>query len=333
MRAAKSIESFLEANRQTIIKEISSCLGVPLAQVDSDEIMSVARIACLNTDAHKLPTDQKGLKNFFRCFFKEMDERGGPNEYADTAELFLKKNEDLIYALASRVLGPSYNKDISLSVAFLAYRKAAKLKRDQFQKTKLTTVFFWWYLKELHTVRGIDGTEMLDGRRYGKNSDGPKGLDFQNLSFGAESCEKESAEYLQARFQTVGDLMPSPPREFHICLFSFRSRLSSKDLMDTLRLLSEGAQKGPAFRSPGRSDLIDTIRAKFGGKRLDSISRRLISALYQQVRSAGAHIYKAECLNGTHSTVVVCASDTAEAYRHLSRYGKVLSCRRVEAPH
>ncbi|MFO0753531.1 MAG: hypothetical protein U0411_09440 [Thermodesulfovibrionales bacterium] len=332
MKAAQSIEVFLEANRQTILKEISASLGVPPDQVDSDEIMSVARSACLNADVRNLTGNQKGLRQFFRLIFRELDELGASPENSDSAELFLKRNEDLIYALASRVLGPSYSKDISLSVAFLAYRKAAKLKRDQFQKTKLTTVFFWWFLKELHAIRGIDGREMPDVRGKGEKRESLKGLDFQRLSFGAECFEEGSAGQLQAGSQTVGDLLPSPPDEFHVCLLSFRSRLSSKDLMDTLQLLYEGAQKGPAFRSSGRTDLIDEIRAKFGGKRLDSMSRRLIAALYQQVRTAGAHIYKAECLNGTHATVIVCAADQAEAYRYLSRYGKVLSCRILEAP-
>ncbi|MBZ0158332.1 MAG: hypothetical protein K8I29_19215 [Alphaproteobacteria bacterium] len=332
VKAAKRLETFLKVNKETIIKEISSSLGIPPEQADEEEILSFARIVCRNANVQKLPVTYTNLKYFLQRSLKEMNEQEALNEQNDTAELFLKRNEDLIYALASRVLGPAYNRDISLSVAFLAYRKAAKLKRDQFQKTKLTTVFFWWYLKELHAIRGIDGREVIDTRRHPEKSDGPRGIDPQKLSFNTENYDEEGGGKPRTRSHILYDLMASPPKEFHICLPSFRSRLPSKDLMDILRLLHEGAQKELDSRAPERTSMISMLGTKLGCKRLSSISRRLISVLHQQVRSAGAHIYKAECLNGTNSTVIVCAADTAEAYKYLSKYGQVLSCRRIEVP-
>src|SRR5271157_4586409 len=94
-------------------------------------------------------------------------------------EQFLERNKGIIIKIARKRLGSHFNEMEAMSIAYLAGLQAKVYKRDQFQKTKDTTVFVWYLQKGFDGIHGFDGGERvgrISGPAYNEES---RAIDFE----------------------------------------------------------------------------------------------------------------------------------------------------------
>lgn len=235
-------------------------------------------------------------------------------------EDFLQKNKGIIIKMARKSLGTCFNENEAMSIAYLAGLQAKVYKRDQFQKTKDTTVFVWYLKKGFDAIRGFDGGERkIEGKEpaYYEES---RAIDFGRISL--HSDESDDSGYSRYVKWPSHGLEPSTgaETEFHVCIKSFNDKAISKKMLDTLRLLT--LRSNP---SPG----IDELERMYKCKRKDLLSSKILNHLLCEINAMGLTIYKAECMNGTCSIVIACAASREEAYSYFAEYGRVLNCSRL----
>jgi hypothetical protein len=124
-----------------------------------------------------------------------------------------------------------------MSIAYLAGLQAKVYKRDQFQKTKDTTVFVWYLMKGFEKIRGLDGGESVNQRSGSVGNFESRSIDFERalLSFSdADSgeCDRNFRSGLNGSVPANG----GNRSEFYVCIESFRDKEISKKILDTLRL-------------------------------------------------------------------------------------------------
>ncbi len=97
----------------------------------------------------------------------------------DKIEDFIKKNKGIIIKVARKSLGCQFNEKEAMSIAYLAALQAKVYKRDQFQKTKDTTVFVWYLKKGFESIRGLDGGESLNQTWKQTYDEESRAIDFE----------------------------------------------------------------------------------------------------------------------------------------------------------
>ncbi len=238
-------------------------------------------------------------------------------------EEFLKRNKGIIIKIARKSIGRNFNEKEAMSIAYLAGLQAKVYKRDQFQKTKDTTVFVWYLKKGFESIRGLDGGESIS---YGKNpaSDNEsRSIDFERVFL--PSGEIEGRAYSRnSKYAGYGTEAGSETKsEFHVCIKSFRDKSISKRILDTLRLLTHQHYSTPA---------INELEKMYGCTRRGTLSNKILKELISEISAMGMKLFKAECLNGTYSVVIVCAGSREEADLYFTEYGKVLKCSQLVMP-
>ena len=238
-------------------------------------------------------------------------------------EEFLKKNKGIIIKIARKSIGRNFNEKEAMSIAYLAGLQAKVYKRDQFQKTKDTTVFVWYLKKGFERIRGFDGEESLSQTRKSANDDESRAIDFERVSIPPGEIEGSaySRNYQHAGFMTEGGSEANS--EFHICIKSFKDKSISKRLLDTLRLLTHQHYSTPAIKE---------LEKMYGCTRRETLSNKILRELISEISSMGMKLFKAECMNGTHSVVIACAGSREEADLYFTEYGKVLKCSQLVIP-
>ena len=238
-------------------------------------------------------------------------------------EDFLKKNKGIIIKIARRSLGRQFNEKEAMSIAYLAALQAKVYKRDQFQKTKDTTVFVWYLKKGFERIRGFDGGESLNQTREPAYNDESRAIDFERVFL--LPGENEGSAYNRI-FQYAGygiEPAADAKSEFHICIKSFRDKTISKRILDTLRLLTHQHHSIPAMSE---------LEKMYGSTRRGALSNKILNALISEINGMGMKLFKAECMNGARNIVVACAGSKEEADRYFSDYGKVLKCSQLVMP-
>jgi hypothetical protein len=230
-------------------------------------------------------------------------------------EEFLRKNKGIIIKIARKSLGCHFNEKEAMSIAYLAGLQAKVYKRDQFQKTKDTTVFVWYLKKGFESIRGLDGGESVNrGRNLAKDLES-KAVDFDRLfSLSNENELSSWAQNFQSEVRGT-EAFEEGKREFCVCIKSFIDKEISKKILDTLRLLTHQYHSVAA---------INELAKMYGCKRKTALSTRILKELISEIDASGLRLFKAECMNGAYSTVIVCARSKEEAVRYFSEYGKVL---------
>ncbi len=236
-------------------------------------------------------------------------------------EDFLKKNKGIIIKIARKSLGRQFNEKEAMSIAYLAALQAKVYKRDQFQKTKDTTVFVWYLKKGFERIRGFDGGESLNQTMAHK--DESRIIDFERVSL--LPGENEGSAYNRT-FQHAGyGVEPAyeAKSEFHVCIESFRDKTISKKILDTLRLLTHQHHSMPAMSE---------LEKMYGCTRRGALSNKILKELISEIGAMGMKLFKAECMSNTHSIVVACAGSKEEADLYFAEYGKVLICSQLVMP-
>src|SRR5208283_3200621 len=238
-------------------------------------------------------------------------------------EEFLKKNKGIIIKIARKSIGRNFNEKEAMSIAYLAGLQAKVYKRDQFQKTKDTTVFVWYLKKGFESIRGLDGGESPSHGKHRASDDESRSVDFERVSLpsGAIEGRADSRNPKYAGFGTETDTEANS--EFHVCIKSFKDRSISKKILDTLRLLTHQRYATPA---------INELEKMYGCTRRGTLSNRILKELISEISAMGMKLFKAECLNGTHSVVIACAGSREDADLYFAEYGKVLKCSQLEMP-
>src|SRR5208337_1179006 len=160
-------------------------------------------------------------------------------------EDFLKKNKGMIIKIARKSLGRQFNEKEVMSIAYLAALQAKVYKRDQFQKTKDTTVFVWYLKKGFEQIRGFDGGESLNQTMAYK--DESRTIDFERVLLLPGENEVSACN---RTFQRAGygvEHAYEAKSEFHVCIESFRDKTISKKILDTLRLLTHQHHSMPTM--------------------------------------------------------------------------------------
>ncbi|MGO9015337.1 MAG: hypothetical protein ACLQF0_10185 [Dissulfurispiraceae bacterium] len=88
-------------------------------------------------------------------------------------------------------------------------------------------------------------------------------------------------------------------------------------LKQAVGIIAEGHYSTPA---------INELEKMYGCTRRGTLSNKILKELVSELSSMGMKLFKAECLNGTHSVVIACAGSREEADLYFSEYGKVLKC-------
>ncbi|MGD0282405.1 MAG: hypothetical protein ABSB95_08605 [Dissulfurispiraceae bacterium] len=238
-------------------------------------------------------------------------------------EDFIKKNKGIIIKIARKSLGRQFNEKEAMSIAYLAALQAKVYKRDQFQKTKDTTVFVWYLKKGFESIRGLDGGESLNQTWKPAYDNESRAIDFERLLL--LSGENEgSVNHRYSRHAEYGIEPASEAKsEFHVCIKSFREKTISKKTLDTLRLLTHQQHSIPA---------ISELEKMYGCTRRGALSNKILKELISEISDMGMKLFKAECMNGTLSVIVACAGSKEEADRYFSEYGKVLKCSQLMMP-
>lgn len=236
-------------------------------------------------------------------------------------EDFLKKNKGIIIKIARKSLGRQFNEKEAMSIAYLAALQAKVYKRDQFQKTKDTTVFVWYLKKGFERIRGLDGGESLNQKP--SCNDESRAIDFERMFL--LPGENEGSAYNRIFQHAVyGAETPSEAKsEFHVCIKSFRDKTISKRILDTLRLLTHRHHSIPAMSE---------LEKMYGCTRRGTLSNKILKVLISEISAMGMKLFKAECLSNTHSIVVACAGSKEEADLYFAEYGKVLICSQLMMP-
>jgi len=233
-------------------------------------------------------------------------------------EEFLERNKGMIIKIARKCLGPSFNEKEAISIAYLAALQAKVYKRDQFRKTKDTTVFVWYLQKGFDTIRGFDGGETLNKLSEAAYNGQSRAVDFERILY---SASDEAARYGAGCDSCPGmfGMEPSTAEtsEFRICIESFRDKAISKKVLDTLRLLTH---------KRSCSSVIDELENMYGCKRKTALSSKIFNELISEISDAGLKLFKAECLNNVHSIVIACAESREQADNYFAHYGKILRC-------
>jgi hypothetical protein len=239
-------------------------------------------------------------------------------------EEFLKKNKGIIIKIARKRLGRHFNEKEAMSIAYLAGLQAKVYKRDQFQKTKDTTVFVWYLKKGLESIRGLDGGESLN--QWGKTvyNEESRAIDFERVFLTPGESE---GNWYSRNSQCAGYIITEPvtdtKSEFYVCIDSFKDKAISKKILDTLRMLTHQYYSTPA---------ISELEKMYGCKRKGTLSNKIFKELISEISAMGLKLFKAECMNGAHSIVIACAESKEEASRYFAGYGKVLKCSQLVIP-
>ena|GEM_PF-2342889 len=238
-------------------------------------------------------------------------------------EDFLKKNKGIIIKIARNSLGCQFNEKEAMSIAYLAALQAKVYKRDQFQKTKDTTVFVWYLKKGFGRIRGLDGGESLNQTMKPAYNDEARGIDFERVFL--VPGENDVSAYNQI-FQPAGygtESASEAKSEFHVCIKSFRDKTISKRILDTLRLLTHQHHSMPAMNE---------LEKMYGCTRKGALSNKILRALISEISAMGLKLFKAECMSSTRSIVVACAGSKEEADCYFTEYGRVLRCSQLVMP-
>jgi len=232
-------------------------------------------------------------------------------------EDFLQKNKGIIIKMARKSLGTYFNENEAMSIAYLAGLQAKVYKRDQFQKTKDTTVFVWYLKKGFDTIRGFDGGERKSLGKELVYYEESRAMDLERASLYPDDSD-DSGYFRGLKHLGYGLNSDADAKsEFQVCIKSFNDKAISKKMLDTLRLLT---------LQRNSSSAIDELAKMYGCKRKSVLSTRILRELISEVNARGLKIFKAECVNGTNSTVIACAGSKKEADYYFAEYGKVLKC-------
>ena len=236
-------------------------------------------------------------------------------------EEFLKKNKGIIIKIARKRLGRHFNEKEAMSIAYLAGLQAKVYKRDQFQKTKDTTVFVWYMKKGLESIRGLDGGESLN--QWGKtvSNEESRAIDFERVFLTPGESERNG--YSRNSQCVITEPVTDTKSEFYVCIDSFKVKAISKKILDTLRILTHQYYSTPTIKE---------LENMYGCKRKGTLSNKIFKELISEINAMGLKLFKAECMNGAHSIVIVCAECKEEASRYFAEYGEVLKCSQLVMP-
>ncbi len=238
-------------------------------------------------------------------------------------EEFLKKNRGIIIKIARKSIGRNFNEKEAMSIAYLAGLQAKVYKRDQFQKTKDTTVFVWYLKKGFERIRGLDGGESLSQTGKPGYDDESRAIDFERVFIPSGEIEGSAYSRHSHYVGFMSESCSNSESEFHVCIKSFKDKSISKRILDTLRLLMHQHCSTPA---------IDELEKMYECTRRCTLSNKILKELVSEISAMGMKLFKAECLNGTHSIVIVCARSREEADLYFTEYGKVLKCSQLVIP-
>ncbi len=238
-------------------------------------------------------------------------------------EQFLEMNKGIIIKIARKRLGPHFNEMEAMSIAYLAGLQAKVYKRDQFQKTKDTTVFVWYLKKGFESIRGLDGGEISSQRNWPACNEELRDIDFERTVFKPGETDGRGHDRDVSWKKYEMESVSREKNEFHVCIKSFNDKAVSKRVLDTLRLLTRQHYCKPA---------INELEKMYGCRRKTTLSNKIFKQLVSEINAMGLKLFKAECMNAIHSTVIACAETREEADSYFTDYGKVLKCSQLVMP-
>lgn len=352
MRKHSGIDAFVDRYRQDIINVLSHRLGFLSSEVDNSELLNIARLACRIAGGFRGTVNTENpdhVCRFFSLLARGLELLDNVGDEIDNAELFLQRNKNLIYTIAQEVKGRFIKMEEALSIAYEAYHIIATRKRNQFKKAKLTSVFYFWYVKKLYSVKCFDGGERefltpdrADTSKSYDDGDQPpvrkkRGsiryaeCDFDDIDFEQHSPDPDRNEMQQetaARTVSYSSIYSSSSglTTFQVCLTSFRQAGISKPVINALQMLTSSAVPECTLNTSKirMTPRITKAAQILQCKRPSAIRRRVLSRLNREMADSGVSLFRGECLNGCSTTIIVCATDADDARRYLESYGRVL---------
>lgn len=238
-------------------------------------------------------------------------------------EQFLERNRGIIIKIARKRLGSHFNEMEAMSIAYLAGLQAKVYKRDQFQKTKDTTVFVWYLKKGFESIRGLDGGEISSSSNWASYNEESRAIDFERTLFKSGETEGRGRGWDILWKGNGMEPVTGERNEFYVCIKSFNDKAVSKKVLDTLRLLTHQHYCKPA---------INELEKMYGCRRKTTLTNKIFKQLVSEINAMGLKLFKAECMNGVRSTVIACAVSKEEADSYFTEYGKVLKCSQLVMP-
>src|SRR5271157_4774537 len=139
-------------------------------------------------------------------------------------EDFLKKNKGIIIKIARKSLGRQFNEKEAMSIAYLAALQAKVYKRDQFQKTKDTTVFVWYLKKGFERIRGLDGGEISSKSNWPASNEESRAIDLERTFFTSGETEGRGRGW-DIPWKGYGmEPVTGEKNEFYVCIKSFNDK-------------------------------------------------------------------------------------------------------------
>lgn len=227
---------------------------------------------------------------------------GGDDFAWCNVDMFLRKNEMLIYDFANRILRRhSYDKeDIKMEAAVAYYETLNYI--NAFKKTKYSTVFTWFYKKRLYARSTLDGADALPASFR----------DVSDIPHEGLPGEDDPADPLP-------DAGAQPGGGFNVCLESFIGKVSMKTYR-ALIILSEASDIKLKRKA---------LCTLFACRTPDDIEQIIKCRIADEIKDAGACLYAVDCLNAAHGRVIVCAVSEHDAERYLKRYGEPAEIRKL----
>ena len=233
--------------------------------------------------------------------------------YSEYIEAFIEQHKNMIYSVARKRLGAGkFSNDEAVSCATLACYDILLGKRDQTQRAKAESVFYFYLNKRLDDLVTLGVTEVGENNPCNIDGDESRIADWDFAS-ADDSCSCDTHGFEDTHGSS------HEPSNFSVCLESLFDRQASKELIDAIRYLTNRATDNSL------SDLMQ----RYNIKKPSALKTRLRKIIKRDLLNKGNAVYRAECLNGSHRVVIVCARNESDAKSYLNRYGAVLSCREV----
>jgi hypothetical protein len=256
-----------------------------------------------------------------------LNQRKKDDQRALAIEHFIEKNKGLIEKEAKKRFGENYNKKEVYAEAVVALGKACH-KRNRKKRTKLTSLWWFYFQKTLDDLQSIKAYEapMESAIATRENNDEDN---YEEWQMDQASLDMEAQELLDGcpEHETSDGNYSISVNSFKIA--SEQNGKVPKRLITALAILTNGALYRKKIIAVTAMYKVET-------------TEKLISAIKKDIdrlHAAGYTIYKAECLPNTpekhinylnnrktSKDCIACAMNEPDAHMHLAEFGQILSC-------
>lgn len=271
-------------------------------------------------------TDLRKRIILLNTIFGNLAEWGHQEQCSD----FLITNKGMILQEARKWFGFNYEENEIMSEAAIAYQYFVLRKRDPHKKLKDTTGFLWYLKKRFREVRKIYNfrpvqmQETEDPIEINPEDGVDTSVSDNDKTITAQKHEKyaytelgamvipNTAQYPSSSKGVLNTSYMNTSDDFKVCMPSFFDNGADTRLFSGLSMLARSCSDGS----------VDALKRSYDCRTVEDLKAKIAKDIAVFV-SKGLCIYRAECINGDRSTVIVCAKSLDDAKKYFATYGQV----------